>query len=252
MEVGEESHHKREGESPVPPSLSVWFLLLLSASLFLWLWRLLSPPPLSLVWWSLSLVVALLSLHYKNERTTPQSGEEGAEPVGVCLKRTPLVVWHGECCDACVPSGVTSSSRYAWLLASAAHHSHMRVANMATQTDFVHAATFAATSAQSPVIEYVAPAPVMEYIAPAPAVTYDAPSQQLPPTYTTTTVTTDVNLDITSMVNPQFSSTVVDAPQVVGSLPLLEEFTAPVYNQVRSLQGRRPSTLWKFQLCKNR
>ena len=100
------------------------------------------------------------------------------------------------------------------VLASAVHHSHMRVANMATQTDFVPAATYAATPAPSPMIdqvvpapavtyavpapvfEYVAPAPVMEYIAPAPAVTYAAPSQQLPPAYTTTTVTNGFNLDI--------------------------------------------------------
>ena len=70
----------------------------------------------------------------------------------------------------------------------------------------------------------------VEYIAPAPAVTYDAPSQQLPPVYTMTTVTTDVNLDIIGLVNPQFSSTAVEAsaPQVVGSLPPLEEFDALV------------------------
>ena len=52
--------------------------------------------------------------------------------------------------------------------------------------------------------EYVAPAPVTEYIAPAPAVTSDAHSQQLPPVYTTTTVTTEVNLDTTDLVHPQF------------------------------------------------
>ena len=77
----------------------------------------------------------------------------------------------------------------------------------------------------------MAPAPVIEYIAPAPAVTYDAPSQQLPPVFTTTPVTTDINLDIIGLVNPHFSSTAVQAsaPQVVGSLPPLEEFDAPVY-----------------------
>ena len=56
-----------------------------------------------------------------------------------------------------------------------------------TQTDdAVPAATCAATAAPAPVFEYV------------------APSQQLPPVYTTATVDTDVNLDITGLVNPQF------------------------------------------------
>ena len=62
---------------------------------------------------------------------------------------------------------------------------------------------------------------------PAPAVTYVVPSQQLPPVFSTTTVTTD-------LVYPQFSSTAEEpyAPCVVGSLPPVEEFSAPVYDQV--------------------
>ena len=47
-------------------------------------------------------------------------------------------------------------------------------------------------------------------------------------------------VDITGvvMVNPQISNIAVEAsaPQVVGSLPLFEEFTAPVYNQVHQEQ----------------
>ena len=64
------------------------------------------------------------------------------------------------------------------------------------------------------------------------------PSQQLPPVYTTTTVTTDYNLDMNGFVYPQFSSTAVEsfAPHVVDSLPPLEEFTEPVYNQVHQGQ----------------
>ena len=60
-------------------------------------------------------------------------------------------------------------------------------------------------------------APVTEYVAPA----------QVPPVFSTTTVTTD-------LVYPQFSSTAVvpSAPCVVGSLPPVEEFTGPVYDQV--------------------
>ena len=53
-------------------------------------------------------------------------------------------------------------------------------------------------------VEHVAPAPVTQYIAPAPAVYYVASSQQLPPTFTATTDTTD-DLDITGLVNLQFS-----------------------------------------------
>ena len=95
-----------------------------------------------------------------------------------------------------------------------------------------------AACSRAPVFEYVAPAPVTEYIAPAPAVTSDAHSQQSPSVYTTTTVTTDVNLDTIGLVYPQFSSTAVEpfSPQVVGSLPLLEEFDGPVYNQVHQEQ----------------
>ena len=77
---------------------------------------------------------------------------------------------------------------------------------VATQTDFVPAATYAATASPAatyaatsvsslviehvipapavpaPVIEYVSSAPVIEYIAPAPSVTLSVPSQQLHPT----------------------------------------------------------------------
>ena len=102
------------------------------------------------------------------------------------------------------------------------------------------AATCAATATSAPVNEYVAPALVIEYSAPAVAVTYVVPSQQLPPVYTTTTVTTDDNLDMTGLVYTQFSSTAVDpsASHVVVSLPSLEEFTEPVYIRSRLLQVR--------------
>ena len=79
------------------------------------------------------------------------------------------------------------------------------------------------------------PALVIENIAPATAVTFDAPSQQLPPAYTTPTDTTGDNFDITDLVHPQFSFTAAEAfsPLVVGSLPPMEEFDAPVYDQIR-------------------
>ena len=77
-------------------------------------------------------------------------------------------------------------------------------------------------------------APVTEYVAPAPAVALSVPSQQLRPA----TVATGVNLDVTGMVYPHFSSIAVDgsASQVVGSLPLGEVFAAPVFNQVHQEQ----------------
>ena len=97
-------------------------------------------------------------------------------------------------------------------LARATHHAVQR--HQCTQTVTPPpAATYAATPAPSPVIEfvvpapavtyaapdpvfeYVAPTPVIEYIAPAPAVTCASPSQQLPPAYTMTTVNTGVKLD---------------------------------------------------------
>ena len=85
-----------------------------------------------------------------------------------------------------------------------------------------------------PVAEFTTFAPVIEYIAPAPAVTYVVPSQQLPPVFFTAAVATDVNFDITGLVSSQFSGAAVEAsaPQVVGSLPLLEVFTEPVCNPV--------------------
>ena len=101
-------------------------------------------------------------------------------------------------------------------LASAQHHSASRGVSTATQTEapvieHVVPAPVVTHAAPAPVIEYVAPAPVIEYIAPAPAVTCAAPSQQLPPAYTMTTVTNDVKFDITGLVNPQFSTTAVEA-----------------------------------------
>ena len=86
--------------------------------------------------------------------------------------------------------------------------------------------------APASVIEYMSSATVNEYVAPAPEVTLAASGQQLPPARTTTTDTTDDNFDITNLVHPQFSFPVVEdiSPRVVGSLPPLDEFDAPVHN----------------------
>ena len=88
-------------------------------------------------------------------------------------------------------------------MATVQHHSYMKSAGV----DFC-------VQVGSPL------APVTEYVAPAPAVALSVPCQQLRPP----TVATGVNLDVTGMVHPQFSSTAVEVPssQVVGSLPLGE------------------------------
>ena len=129
-------------------------------------------------------------------------------------------------------------------IAAAIHHTSRQrtsTTTAATQTVnyvFVSAAATYAATASVHVIGYVTPSLVLENIAPAPAVTSDVHSQQLPPVYTTTTVTTDDNLDITGLMYPQFSSTAVESfsPHVVGSLPPLDEFTEPVFNPVHQEQ----------------
>ena len=92
-------------------------------------------------------------------------------------------------------------------------------------------------AAPARVIDHVAPAPVIEHNAPPSAVTCFAPCEQLPPD-TMVTVITDVSSDTPGFVNPQFSTTAVaaTASQVIGSLPLLVKFAAPVYNQIRQEQ----------------
>ena len=124
---------------------------------------------------------------------------------------------------------------------TAGHHSYRKAAGIETGvqdgtplahvTEYVAPAPAVVCDEPAPVIEYMSSAPVIECVAPAPAVTYVVPSQQLPPVYSTTTVTTD-------LVYPQFSSTTVEpyAPCVVDSLLPLEEFTEPVYDQVHQEQ----------------
>ena len=106
-------------------------------------------------------------------------------------------------------------------LATAAHHSSLRVSSASIQTEYV-----------------AGPAPVTGYVAPAPAVALSVPSLQLRPAFTAATFATGVNLDVTSLVYPQFSSTAVEgsASQVVGSLSLGEVFAAPVFHQVHQEQ----------------
>ena len=102
-------------------------------------------------------------------------------------------------------------------IAAALHHTSRQrtsTTTAATQTVnyvFVSAAATCAAPASVHLTEYATPAPVIENIAPVPAVTSDVPSQQLPPACTTTTDTTDDNLDMTGFENPQFSCTAVES-----------------------------------------
>ena len=67
--------------------------------------------------------------------------------------------------------------------------------------------------------------------------TSDAHSQRLPSVYTTTTVTTDDNLDITGLVYPQFSALSWSLFRRGSfSLPPFEEFGALVYDQIHQEQ----------------
>ena len=49
---------------------------------------------------------------------------------------------------------------------------------------------------------------------------------------------TNASSDTTGFVHPQFSTTAVEASasHVIGSLPVLDEFAVPVYNQIRQEQ----------------
>ena len=107
---------------------------------------------------------------------------------------------------------------------------------------------------------YVAPAPVTEYIAPPPAVSYpsfypsfsqsnEAITGLVNPQFAfTADETSQVHVAVQEileipvvewiqeqtavpdLVNPQISTTSFEASQVVGSISLLEDFAAPVYN----------------------
>ena len=111
-------------------------------------------------------------------------------------------------------------------------HERLAVAmNMAT----IHHHSYMKSAAVDVCVQVGSPfAPVTDYVALAPAVTLSVPSQQLCPAYTSATVATGVNLDVTGFVSPQFSRTAVEgsASQVVDPLPPAEEFTEPVCNQV--------------------
>ena len=76
---------------------------------------------------------------------------------------------------------------------------------LAPVTEYVAPAPAVVCDEPATVIEYISPAPVIECVAPAPAVTFVVPSQQLPPFCTTTTVTTDDNLDMISFPALQWS-----------------------------------------------
>ena len=126
-----------------------------------------------------------------------------------------LPVPAGEGSDASVRCYGTNGGAVAMALAEALHHSSgLKVMERAQ-----HAALRGqATGTRAGV---AGPAPVTEYVASALAVALSVPSQQLRPAYTAATFATGVNLDVTGILYPQFSSTAVEgsASLVVGSLP---------------------------------
>ena len=171
------------------------------------------------------------------------------------------------------------------VVACASHHSHMRVTSVATQTDFVLAATYAATAspaatyaatptpspvieyvvlvlavnyvAPAPVIEYMSSAPVIEHIAPAPAVTHSVPRQQLllsTPRQSTLLATTST-LPIWCTRNFPFLLLRLLRHRSFVLFLLKKSLMRPcTTNSIRNrlLQRRRLRTLWKSLFCKNR
>ena len=117
------------------------------------------------------------------------------------------------------------------------HHSWQHRASVGIQTDedvteyvTLAAAPYAATASPisvteyatlAPTISYVTPAPVIEHM-PAPVIEYIEP----PPAV----------FYPTGLVNPQISTSAVEASQVVGPFPLSDDFAAPMYNQVHHEQ----------------
>ena len=136
-------------------------------------------------------------------------------------------------------------------LASAAHHSHMRVANTATQTDFVLAATYAATalsSARATPVPPDAPAPVIKYVSPTPDATtvteYIAPARVAPTPQASS-----------GFVTPQFSVTSVEtsASQIVGAFRHLEGSAVPVnLTYQEQIVAGETDTLRNFIPCRNK
>ena len=81
--------------------------------------------------------------------------------------------------------------------------------------EFVSSSIAAAYAAPAPAIEQVALALAVTYITPAPViddVTFSLVIEHIAPAPAVTSVTTDVNLDITSLANPQISFTAVEVP----------------------------------------
>ena len=202
------------------------------------------------------------------------------------MLRLPLsLLPSGGCYDACDPTGVNEQFSIRMALASAVHHSHMRVATMAAQTDFVPAATCAAT-AEAPQVVGSLPlsddfaAPMYNQVHQEQVVTTVQPHaifEETPEVQVVERILEHIvepievlpherviqrtfkqilhvpvpqiqeQSVVTGLMNPQFSTSAVEALQVVDSFPLLEDVAAREYNQVHQEQIVADSTAaWFF------
>ena len=123
-------------------------------------------------------------------------------------------------------------------LARATHHAVQR--HQCTQTVTPPPAATNAATAPSLVIEYVVPAPAATYAA-LQVVVPEIPEISVVEKIQEQIVETIEVLPqeqsaVTGSVNPQFSTSDVEAPQVVDSFPLSDDFAAPMYNQVHQEQ----------------
>ena len=106
-------------------------------------------------------------------------------------------------------------------------------AELSPAIEYVAPAPAVTCAIPAPVIDDATPSPMIEYIKPAPSVIKDTPSEQFSPVYTMESVTTGVRSDTTGWVNWQCAVTPVaaSAPQIVGSLPHLDECAALVHQE---------------------
>ena len=114
-------------------------------------------------------------------------------------------------------------------LATAAHHSSLRVSSTSTQTEYVAgpapvteyvAPAHAVVPFSSPAVSYEAPAPVVGYVAPAPAVTYAVPAPVIGSVAPAPAVTYAAPVPVIDSVAPAHSVTyAVPAPVIVSVAP---------------------------------
>ena len=130
-------------------------------------------------------------------------------------------------------------------LATAAHHSSLRVSSTSTQTEYVAgpapvteyvAPAHAVVPFSSPAVSYEAPAPVVGYVAPAPAVTYAVPAPVIGSVAPAPAVTYAAPVPVIDSVAPAHSVTYAVPAPVIDSVAPAHSVTyavpAPVIDSV--------------------